>query len=108
MSYSFPAEKFSIARDALMQPHPDGEHAAVQTALIECRIGLHRMNRSKLDSTIRAQIFTLESFLDSTGFSDADGDSAWTVKLKSLSDEERSEIFRLVDELAKFFAGEGA
>ena len=108
MSYSFPAEKFSLARDALMQPHPDGQHAALEAALIECRVGLHRMNRSKLDSTTRSQIFTLEGFMDSTGFSAVDGESAWTVRLKGLSDQERSEIFRLVDELANFFASQEA
>ncbi|MCR6666107.1 MAG: hypothetical protein NVV69_08880 [Methyloversatilis sp.] len=108
MSYSFPAEKFAVARDALMQPHPDGQHVALEKALIECRVGVHRMNRSKLDSTIRSRIFKLEGFMDSTGFSDADGDSAWTVRLKSLSDEERSEIFHLVDDLANFFASQEA
>jgi hypothetical protein len=108
MSYSFPAEKFAVARDALMQPHPDGQHAALEAALIECRIGLHRMNRSKLDSSIRSRLFRLEGFMDSTGFSAVDGDSAWTVRLKGLSDEEKSEIFRLVDELANFFASEEA
>lgn len=108
MSYSFPAEKFSVARDALMQPHPDGQHVALETALIECRVGLHRMNRSKLDSTTRSQIFKLEGFMDSTGFSDADGDSAWTMRLKGLSDAEKSEIFHLVDDLANFFASEEA
>ena len=108
MSYSFPAEKFSVARDALMQPHPDGQHVALETALIECRVGLHRMNRSKLDSITRSQIFKLEGFMDSTGFSDADGDSAWTVRLKGLSDEERSEVFHLVDDLANFFASQEA
>jgi hypothetical protein len=106
MIYSFPAEKFSIARRALMLPHPDGQHASLETALTECRLGLHRMNRAKLDATIRSQIYTLECFMDSTGFSDADGDSAWTIRLKGLSDEEKSEISRLVDELANFFASQ--
>lgn len=108
MSYSFPAEKFAVAREALMQPHPDGQHAALEAALIECRVGLHRMNRSKLEASIRSQIFTLEGFMDSTGFSAVDGDSAWAVRLKGLSDEERSEIFRLVDGLANFFASQEA
>ena len=46
--------------------------------------------------------------MDSTGFSAVDGESAWTVRLKGLSDQERSEIFRLVDELANFFASQEA
>lgn len=103
MRYSFPAEKFFLARRALMLPHPNGEHASIETALFECRLGLHRMNRAKLDETTRSQIYMLECFMDSTGFSDTDGDSAWTIRLKGLSDEDKSEIARLVDELARFF-----
>lgn len=106
MIYTYPAEKFSIARLTLMLPHPDGEHASLETALIECRLGLHRMNRAKLDQKIRSQIYTLECFMDSTGFSDADGHSAWTIRLKGLSDEEKSEISRLVDELAYWFGSQ--
>jgi hypothetical protein len=104
MSYEYPAEKFSTARQALVPPHAQGDLVAVVTAFHECRLGLHRMNRSKLDQTARAWIYALECFMSTEGFSDAGGESAWDLKAKTLSAEQKSEIGRLIDELARWFA----
>lgn len=103
MSYGYPAEKFSAARRALMLPHVHGEHESVASAFHECRLGLHRMNRSKLDEYLRSLIYALECFMDTEGVSVSGGESAWTIKAKGLSTEEKSEISRLVDELAHWF-----
>ena len=104
MSYEYPTEKFSTARQALVPPHAKGDHVAVVTAFQECRLGLHRMNRSKLDQTARGWIYALECFMSTEGFSDAGGQSAWDLKAKTLSADEKAEIARLIDELAKWFA----
>ena len=104
MSYEYPAEKFSTARQALVAPHAQGDLVAVVTAFHECRLGLHRMNRSKLDQTARGWIYALECFMSTEGFSDAGGESAWDLKAKTLSAEQKSEIGRLIDELAQWFA----
>mgnify|MGYP006149719991 CR=1 FL=1 len=106
MIYSFPAEKFSIARRALMLPHPDGQHASLETALTECRLGLHRMNRAKLPDDIRTGIHQLECFMDTTGFVDADGEGAWVHMLRSRSADDRAEVARLIDMLAQWFASQ--
>lgn len=103
MSYGYPFEKFSAARRALALAQPDGEHQSVVSAFQECRAGLHRMNRSKLDENTRALIYALECFMNTEGVSVSAGESAWAVKAKSLSADERSEIARLVDELAHWF-----
>ena len=101
--YDYPAGKFSAARQALIPPHANGEHEALTRAFLECRLGLHRMNRSKLGDDTRSRIFALECFMDTSNFSDADGESALTLKLKSLTADDKAEIFRLVDELANWF-----
>lgn len=104
--YDYPAEKFANARQALLPPHPKGELEALDRAFLECRVGLHRMNRAKLDDTVRSWIYSLECFMSVEGFSDADGESAWTIKLKSLTPEEKLEISRLMDELGHWFASQ--
>ncbi len=106
MSYGYPAEKFSTARQALRVPHTDGEHEPVVSAFQECRAGLHRMNRSKLDENTRSLIYALECFMDTEGVSVSAGESAWTVKAKGLTADERLEISRLVEELAHWFASQ--
>lgn len=103
MSYGYPAEKFSTARRALMPPQTDGEHESVVRAFHECRAGLHRMNRSKLDENARSWIYALECFMDTEGLSVSAGESAWTVKARSLTTDEKAEIYRLVDALAHWF-----
>ncbi len=104
MSYEYPAEKFSTAHQALVTPHTQADHVAVVTAFHECRLGLHRMNRSKLDQTARGWIYALECFMSTEGFSDAGGESAWDIKAKTLSAEQKAEIARLIKELAGWFA----
>lgn len=106
MSYSYPAEKFSSAREALTVPHPDGEHEALGRAFLECRLGLHRMNRAKLPDDIRTGIHQLECFMDTTGFVDADGEGAWVHMLRSRSADDRAEVARLIDMLAQWFASQ--
>ncbi|MFM9914968.1 MAG: hypothetical protein ACKVOX_04095 [Rhizobacter sp.] len=103
MSYVYPAEKFSAARRALMPSENQGLDESVVRAFHECRAGLHRMNRSKLDENARSWIYALECFMDTEGLSVPAGESAWTVKAKSLTPEEKLEISRLVDELAQWF-----
>ncbi|MDO9314777.1 MAG: hypothetical protein Q7T97_09560 [Burkholderiaceae bacterium] len=103
MSYVFPAEKFSAARRALMLSQTQGMDESMVSAFHECRAGLHRMNRSKLDEDARAWIYALECFMDTEGLSVPAGESAWTVKAKSLTTDEKLEISRLVDELAQWF-----
>ena len=102
--YAYPAERFATARQALTPPHANGEAAAVVSAFLECRLGLHRMNRSKLDASARSWVYALECFMSTEGFSDSGGESAWAIKAKGLSSDERASIARLVDELAQWFA----
>jgi len=61
------------------------------------------MNRSKLDENARSWIYSLECFMDTEGLSVPAGESAWTVKATSLSNEQKLEIAQLVDDLANWF-----
>jgi hypothetical protein len=104
MKYGYTTERFFAARDALAAASPDTEHLSVVSALRECRLGLHRMNRSKLDDDVRTLIFKLERYTDTAGFYDAGEESALTIKAKGMTPGEKAEIAALVDGLAKWFA----
>lgn len=103
MSYSFPAQKFASARGLLRAATCGAEHEALAQAFLECRLGLHRMNRATMDQKVRMRIYALECFMSSEGFSDANGESAWTLKLKSLNAAQRQEILALIEELTEWF-----
>jgi hypothetical protein len=103
MIYDYPAEKFSAARRALMLPHVDGEHESVVRAFQECRLGLHRLSRSKVEESIRTKIYFLECFMDTTGLSGSETEDAWTIKAKNLTTDEKLEISQIVDEVADWF-----
>ena len=42
--------------------------------------------------------------MDTDGFADAEGESAWTIKARALSADERLKLAQLVDDLAQWFA----
>ena len=107
MKYGYTTERFFAARDAWAVASPDTEHLSVVSALRECRLGLHRMNRSKLDDDARALIYKLERYTDTAGFYDAGEESALTIKAKGMTPGEKTEIAALVDGLAKWFASHG-
>lgn len=104
MGYGYTAERFANACQLLSPPYPEGEHIALVSALRESRLGLHRMNRSKLDDDVRGLIFRLERYMDTTGFRDVGDESALTIRAKGMSATEKADIAQLVDALAKWFA----
>lgn len=100
---SYQAEKFSTARRALMLPHTRGEHEAIASAFHECSLGLHEIDGGQLDDNARAWIQALEGFMDTTGYSDTNGQGLWSVKAQGFSVDDKLEIARIVDELAGWF-----
>lgn len=106
MDYGYPAERFAAARQAFMQSAADDGHEAVVSAFLECRLGLHRLYRSRLDEHTRSLIYTLECFMDTEGVAASGNDSAWAVKAKGLTTADKAHIRRVVDELAQFFASQ--
>jgi hypothetical protein len=103
MNFGYQSEKFSVARRALMLPHPRGEDASIASAFGECTLGLHHLDRSTLDDDARAWVRRLEELMDTTGLSDPATDGLWAVKARKLSIDEKLELSRTVDELAHWF-----
>lgn len=103
MKYSYQVEKFSGARRALMLPHPNGEDASIAHAFNSCHLGLIDLDRSGLDSDTKAWVARLEEFMDSSGLPDPDAIGTNRVKARLMSNDEKYELSRIVDELAHWF-----
>lgn len=103
MDFGYQSEKFSVARRALMLPHPHGEDASIASAFFECSLGLTDLDRSKLDDNATAWIRRLEKLMDNTGLSDPAGNGLHALKAQKLSIDEKLELSRIVDELAHWF-----
>lgn len=100
--FFYASEKFAAARRILMLPHPKGEATAVADAFHECSLGLHQLDRSKLDQNSLDWVNQLESLMDTKHVQGETG--RWLAKAETFSIDEKLEISRLVDELAWWFS----
>jgi hypothetical protein len=103
MKYSYPAEKFSVARHCLMLPHPKGEAESIMHAFHECSLGLHDLDRDGLDDNARKWVRKLEELMSTDGLDDPSGRGLWVIKAERLSINDKIELSRVVDELACWF-----
>ena len=106
MKYSYQAEKFAGARRALMLPHPTGEAASIESAFSQCRLGVHQLDRSQLDDDARDWLAKLDRFMDTSGLADPYSKGLSQIKAETLTESEKFELSRIIDELAHWFEGE--
>jgi len=104
--FTYPSEKFSVARSSLMLPHPRGEAASIASAFHECSLGLHDVRDEDLDNHARGWVAKLRELMDTSGIQDPTGRGMWLIKAEQLSEEEKFELSRIVDELAHWFRRE--
>jgi hypothetical protein len=107
MPVSYQAEKFNLARRALMLPHPKGEAAAVADAFLELSLALHKFDDAALASGAREQLQRLRELMDTSGTEHGSERGAWAAKAKGFSTEDKLEISALVDSLASWFREHG-
>jgi hypothetical protein len=100
---SYQAEKFTLARRALMLPHPRGEAAAIADAFLELSLALHHYDETKLEEFASGRVRRLRELMDISDVKTGSEVGAWTHKAKGFGSEERQEVSRLVDELATWF-----
>ncbi|MCA1322881.1 hypothetical protein [Herbaspirillum sp. alder98] len=103
MKYSYQAEKFFVARSALMLPHTRGEAESVAEAFHECSLGMHRFSEDGLDENARTWLAKLSEFMDTSSVNDTSGRGAWVVKAEKFSTDDLIQISTLIDELATWF-----
>ena len=103
MKFSYQLEKFSLARRALMLPHPDGEAASIVSAFFEISHALHQFDRSQVPDEVRDWLRKTESFMEVTGLADPANEGLYKVRAGSLTTDEKLELSHLVDELAHWF-----
>ena len=97
------AEKLAAARHILMLPHPNGEEESIMHAFHECSLGLKNVDKDTLDDSQRTWILKLEEIMKTEGLEDSSGKGLWRVKAEALSESDKFELSRIVDELATSF-----
>lgn len=102
--YNYAAEKFDSARRSLMLPHPGGEARSVADAFAECMRGLHDIKPGDLDESAADWVRTLNGLMDAQGILDAAGVGTFQLKAEKLTKQQKSNLSRVVDELAHWFA----
>jgi len=106
MKFSYPAEKFSVARSNLMLPHSNGEASSIAHAFHECSLGLHELDRDELEEVAADWVRKLEELMDTTGIADPDERGTFAVRAEQLSVDQKIELSRIIDELAHWFERE--
>ena len=104
MKFSYQAEKLSDARRSLMLPHPTGEATSIVAAFHACRLAFHNFDRKGLDDDSRRWVEKIDVLMDTNGIAGPNGHGSWHVKAMQLSDDEKLELSRTVDELAHWFS----
>jgi hypothetical protein len=85
-----------------MLPHPKGEAASIAHAFLDCSLGLHELDRSKLDQDATDFVTELERLMSTAGLDDLDDVGTYTVRAEQLTLEQRFALARVVDELASW------
>jgi hypothetical protein len=106
--FGYAAEKLGLARSVLMLPHPRGEAASIAGAFATCDMGLKGIPHDELDDDARDWVRTLEALMETTGIDGPTDRVRWGLRAETLSEEEKSEVSRVVDELADWFRRESA
>ena len=102
--FMYQSEKFRVARQVLMAPHPNGEDDSFTGALHECQLGLKDVVETKLDDDARRDVEIIRHALDTTGVEmEEHEDGSLTAKIRQMNDEQKSEISGAVDRLATWF-----
>jgi hypothetical protein len=102
-AYSHAAERFAAARRSLMLPFPNGEAAGIVGAFTECRLGLRELPRHELEDPAAGWLRTLDALMNTEGINDPMGSGAFKLKALRLTNAEKSDLSRVVDELAQWF-----
>jgi len=103
-SFTYPSEKFSVARSTLMLPHPRGEAASVAAAFHTCSLGLASLDKNALDDDAGRWVMDLDDLMNTDGLEDPDGKKGlWMVKAEMLTDEQKSQLSLIIDSLAVWF-----
>jgi hypothetical protein len=104
MNFDYQSEKLSQARSCLMLPHSDGEEASVAEAFMLCGRAFYRFDTSLIkDENAIIWIETIKRFMDTAGVSDPTGEGTAIQRARQLTNDDKAEFSRAVDELANWF-----
>jgi len=103
VQFSYAAEKFAKARRYLSLPNAQGEHQSIASAFGECILILRNLDESTLDDYARTLVAELRVLMNTEGVDDPAGEGTFSMKARGFSSNERSDVSRVIDELAVWF-----
>ncbi len=104
--FAYQLEKLAVARSSLMLPFAD-ESEAIAGAFNSCDVGLKTLDRSLItDDAILRRLREIDGALDISQVGDLHGYGMWRLKAKKMTEEEKRNFSRNVDECANWFARE--
>jgi hypothetical protein len=106
MKFGYQVEKFSAARRNLMLPHLRGEAQSIAGAFHECWLCLKDLQTDNLKGDVRNWLEKLKDLMDTSGIEDTSGRGKWELKAEQLTEEQKLELSRVIDELAQWFTRE--
>ena len=86
-----------------MLPHPRGEAASISSAFHECSLGLHELDRQDVDDNAAQWLRQLDDLMNTDGLEDPHEKGTWLVKAEQLSEDQKFDLSRIIDELAHWF-----
>lgn len=85
-----------------MLPPLGRESQAIAGAFLSCKAALSHLDEASLDHNARIWVETIRSAMDTRGIKDSSGIGTLELKAAVLSDDQRREFARAVDELANW------
>ena len=102
--YAYQLQKFAAARSSLMLPFAD-ESEAIAGAFNSCDAGLKTLDRNLItDGAMLRRLREIDDALDITQVGDLHGYGMWRLNAKKMTEEEKRNFSRNVDECANWFA----
>ncbi len=103
--FSYQEEKLAQARSTLMAPHPSGEDTDFASAFEFCSRAFHQFDVGQVgDHTARGWIHTIKKLMSTKGVIDTTGKGTFFHRAEAMTEDEKMEFSRAVDELASWFA----
>jgi hypothetical protein len=102
--FSYPSEKLSQARSALMPPHPWGEEISFAEAFDHCTGAFKDFDITQVkDKNAYGWIETIKRLKDTTNVQDPTKDGKGVQRARAMDLEEKREFSEAVDKLADWF-----
>ena len=102
--FAYQSQRLNQARSSLMLPHPRGEEQSIADALHSCSLAFNKLNMAQVpDLNATDWIQKIRDYMDTTGVTDQTSEGTFVHKARQMTQDERMEFSRIVNDLAHWF-----